>query len=65
MNLKIILSSKKIIDGVCTCICENSKYLKSVSDTLVAECDEIVIVMETVSAKKTNTKQKMSQVLLH
>ena len=34
-----------------TCICENSKYLKS---TLVTECEEIVSVMDTVSTKKTN-----------
>ena len=34
-----------------TCICENSKYLKS---TWVTECDEIIIVMDIVSTKKTN-----------
>ena len=38
-----------------TCICENSKYLKSIVDTLVTECDKIVIVMDNVSTKKTNT----------
>ena len=38
-----------------TCICENSKHLKSISDTSVTECDEIVIVMDIVSTKKTNT----------
>ena len=37
-----------------TCICENSKYLKSIVDTLT-ECDEIIIVMDNVSTKKTNT----------
>ena len=35
-----------------TCICENSKYLKSVVDTSVTECDEIVIVMDTIATKK-------------
>ena len=34
-----------------TCICENSNYLKSVADTSVTECDEIVIVMNNLSSK--------------
>ena len=39
-----------------TCICENSKYLKSITDgTSVTKCDEIVIVMNNLSTKKTNT----------
>ena len=38
-----------------TCICENIKYLKSVADTSVTKCDEIVIVMDIVSTRKTNT----------
>ena len=37
-----------------TCICENSKYLKSVVDTSVTECDEIVIVMNNLSTKMAN-----------
>ena len=36
-------------------ICENSKYLKGVADTSVTECDEIVIVMNNLSTKRTNT----------
>ena len=42
-----------------TCICESSKYLKSISDTSVTECDDVVIVMDKVSTKRThhsNTK---------
>ena len=35
-----------------TCICENSKYLKIISMT---GCDEIIIVMNNVSTKKTIT----------
>ena len=35
-----------------TCICENSKYLKSVADTLVAKCYEIVIVIDIASTNK-------------
>ena len=38
-----------------TCICENSKYFKSVADTSVTECDEIVIFMYIISIKRTNT----------
>ena len=38
-----------------TCICETSKYLKSVVDTPVTECDEIAIIMNNLSTKKTNT----------
>ena len=34
-----------------TCICENSKYLKSTSLT---KCDGIISVMDIVSTKKTN-----------
>ena len=37
------------------CICENSKYLKSIADTSVIECDKIVILVDTVSRKNTNT----------
>ena len=33
-----------------TCICENSKYLKSTS---MARCDEIIIVINNVPTKKT------------
>ena len=38
-----------------TCICENSKCSKSVADTSFTKCDEIVIVMDIVSIKKTET----------
>ena len=41
-----------------TCIWKNSKYLKSVVDTSVTKCDEIVIVMNNLSTKKTNTITK-------
>ena len=34
------------------CVCENSKYLKRY---LVTKCDEIVIVMDNLSTKMTNT----------
>ena len=38
-----------------TCICEKSKNLKKVADTTVTQCDEIIIVMDNLSTKKTNT----------
>ena len=38
-----------------TCICEKRKHLKSVDDTSVTRCDEIVIITDNLSTKKTNT----------
>ena len=35
-------------------ICENSKYLKSIGDTSVIACDEIISAMDILSTKKTN-----------
>ena len=37
------------------CICENSKYLKSIADASVIECDEIISVWILYHQKKTNT----------
>ena len=39
-----------------TCICENSKYLKTVADISVIECDEIISVMDIVMSVKWNVK---------
>ena len=36
-------------------MCENSKYFKSVADTSVTKSDKIVIFMNNLSTKKTNT----------
>ena len=45
-----------------TCIYNNSNHLKSVADTSVTECNEIVIVKDIVSTKKnkyySNKKDK-------
>ena len=38
-----------------TCICESSKYLKSIADISVNECDEIIFVIDNLPTKKTNT----------
>ena len=38
-----------------TCICDNSKYLESIADTSVTDCDELIIVMDISTTKKTNT----------
>ena len=45
-----------------TCICENSNYLKITADTSATKCDEIIIVLNTVSKKQdkyySNNKDK-------
>ena len=55
--LEIIVSAKVIIVGVdlITCICENSKYLKSIADDSAIVCDEIIDAIDIVSTKLTNT----------
>ena len=45
VNVKIIKVSKRYSWNPSTWICENSKYLKSVADTSVSECDEIVVAL--------------------
>ena len=52
-NKKTCQCEKVYIWSSSTCTCENSKYLKRVTDTSVTECDEIVIVMNNLSTKKT------------
>ena len=44
-----------------TCICEKSKYLKSIADASVIACDGIISVMDIVSTNMTNTKQQIWQ----
>ena len=34
-----------------SCICENSKYLKSIANTSLLTCDEIISVRDIVSTK--------------
>ena len=52
MNVKIMVSAKKdYIWNPSTYICENSKYLKSIANTSVITCDEIISVMDIVSTK--------------
>ena len=38
-----------------TCIYENSKYLKSITDTSAIVCDENIFVIDIVSTKIANT----------
>ena len=38
-----------------TCPCENYKYLKSLADTSVITCDEIISLLDIVSIKMINT----------
>ena len=35
--------------------CENSKYLKSIPDTSVIQCDQIITVKDILLTKMTNT----------
>ena len=42
-----------------TCFCKNSKYLKSIADTSVIACDEVVDLMHIVSIKMTILYQQM------
>ena len=37
------------------CICENRKYLKSIADTSVIKCDEIITAIDIVLTKKANS----------
>ena len=46
VSVKIYCKCKKDYSwNPSTCICEKSKYLKSITDTSVIECDEIIFVM--------------------
>ena len=56
VSVKIIVSAKKDYSwNLSTYICENSKYLKSIADTLVIACDEIISAMDIISTSVTNT----------
>ena len=49
VNVKNIMSAKKIIVAILACIYENNKHLKSIADTSVTELDEIIFFIENVS----------------
>ena len=51
VNVKIIISVKKVIVEI---LAHVHVPLKIVADTSVTNCDEIIIVMDIVSTKKTN-----------
>ena len=59
VDVKINVSSKKIIVGILAHvfvrISVKSKYLKIIADTIVTQCDEIIIFMDSLSTKKVNT----------
>ena len=55
--INVNVSAKSVWKYTCncsTCICEISRYLKSIVDDLVIMCDEIVSVADIVSAIVTN-----------
>ena len=41
--------------GILVHVFANSKYLKSIADTTVIECDEIIIVMDNLSTNVIST----------
>ena len=47
------------------CICENSRYLKSITDTSVTKCDKIITAMSNVSTKKTTATNVTSITLIN
>ena len=54
LNVKLIVRAKKNYSwNPSTYICENSKYLKSITDPSMTGCNEIIIVVNNVSTKKT------------
>ena len=56
VNVKIIISVKKIIFRILAHVfVRRVKYLKTITDTSVTECDNVIIVFNNVSTKKTNT----------
>ena len=55
VNVKTVVYTKEDYSwNPSPCICENSRYLKSITDTSVIVCDEIISVMDIVSTKITN-----------
>ena len=61
VSVKIIVRTKK--DYSCnpgTCVCESGKYLKSIADTSVIVCDEIINATDSLSTNMTNTIAIMS-----
>ena len=55
VNVKAIASIKKVIVGILPHVFVRTKYLKSIPNTSVTERVEIIIVMDNVSTKKSNT----------
>ena len=59
----MIVNANTLVEQVIS-ISENSKYLKSVADTLVTKCDEIVIVINNLLTKRQILEQQILQVML-
>ena len=56
VNVKIIINVKKIIFRILAHVfVRRVKYLKTITDTSVTGCDNVIIVINSVSTKKTNT----------
>ena len=66
VTVKIIAHAKKDYGwNPSRFICENSKYLKSIADSSVIVCDEIIDVMDIVSTKLANTIATIMSINCH
>ena len=54
-NVKLSVKSISPANAPTTCICENSRYWKSIVNDSVILCDEIISTTDSVSANVTNT----------
>ena len=59
----MIVNANTLVEQVIS-ISENSKYLKSVADTSVTKCAEIVIVINNLLTKRQILEQQIVQVML-
>ena len=55
LSKKCQIMKKDYSWNISTYVCENSKYLKSIADTSVITCYEIISVMDIASTKVANT----------
>ena len=66
MTVKIIAHAKKDYGwNPSRFICENSNYLKSIADSSVIVCDEIIDVMDIVSTKLANAIATIMSINCH
>ena len=57
-SVRSIACAIKIIVEISTCICENSRYFKSIADASVTICDNIISIRNSISINVTNNLPK-------